>query len=257
MSTEPERREPPERQREWPGRAAFRDALAALTVVRGAGASSSIGISAIYYPVVGMLLGALWLAADRAAGAVGGRLLGSAAVLLVANLLTGGRPLAALGGLVAAALSGRGGTRALIYLEPPPPQAARVCAALVALFELCVLWRLERFRMVGLAFAPLLGCCSVVVLAVGSRAARIDGRRVKLAPQLTFNEFALASTLTFAATFIATEFLGLLLVLSTAALTIALRVFFHRWLDGVNDTALSAAREVVQLTVLGLLATFG
>jgi len=49
---------------------------------------------------------------------------------------------------------------------------------------------------------------------------------------------------------------GLLLVLATAAFTIAARVFFHRWIDGVNETAMLATGEAAQLMILGLLAAF-
>jgi hypothetical protein len=53
--------------------------------------------------------------------------------------------------------------------------------------------------------------------------------------------------------FFAAEFLGLLLVLATAASTIAARVGLHRWIDGVNETAVLATAEAVQLLILALL----
>ena len=83
-----------------------------------------------------------------------------------------------------------------------------------------------------------------------------DGRRVKFAPDTTFREFAVASTLTFAVIFIATESLGLVLVLATAALIIGLRSLFHRWLDGINDTVMDATCELTQLVTLAILALF-
>jgi hypothetical protein len=128
-----------------------------------------------------------------------------------------------------------------------------VLALLVAL-QIGVLCALDRFRVVGLVLAPVLGCCSLVVMAVGSRAARADGRRLKFAPAVTFREFGVASTATFALVFLSTDFLGLLLVLATAAFTIGARVFFHRWLDGVNETALLATGEATQVLILTLLA---
>ena len=79
---------------------------------------------------------------------------------------------------------------------------------------------------------------------------------MKFAPEVLFNEFALASTFTFAAVFLATEFLGFLLVLASAALIIGLRVFFHSWLGGVDRTTLHAGCEAVQLLGLALLAAF-
>lgn len=214
---------------------------------------SEVGAWAVYLPLVGVALGALWLVADRLAGAAGGRVGASVAVVLVAAAATAGRPLRALGRtLIALAYSG---PRRLAILERGNGSASEIVGpVLIALAEIGVLCLIERFRIVGLAFAPVLGCCSMVVMAVGSRAARADGRRLKFAPSVTFREFGLASTATFAVVFLSTEFLGLLLVLATAAFTIGARVFFHRWIDGVNDTALLATGEATQLMVLALLA---
>jgi hypothetical protein len=128
------------------------------------------------------------------------------------------------------------------------------CTAAVVAAEVAALSALGRYRIVGLLAAPVLGCCSMVVLAVGSRAARPDGRRVKFAPAVTFREFGLATAATFAVLFWATEFLGLLLILATALCTIAARVGWHRWWGGVNETAVLATSEAIQCVVLLLLA---
>jgi cobalamin synthase len=207
---------------------------------------------AVYLPVVGIALGALWLATDTLVNAVAGRFVASVAVLCVSALATRARPSVALGRMLAALASRRAGRLAVLEAGGGAPVAVAVSVVIGA--ELAVLCALDRFRVVGLAFAPLLGCCSIVVLAVGSRAARADGRRLKFAPAVTFREFGVASTATFALVFLTTEFLGLLLVLATAAFTIAARVFFHRWIDGVNEAALLAAGEAAQLLILALLA---
>ena len=214
--------------------------------------AAQVGAWAVYLPVVGVVLGALWLAADTLANPIAGRLGASVAVLCASAAATRARPLLALGRTLVA-LSSRGAAR-LSVLESGAGPAIVAAVVLVLAAELTVLCVLDRFRFVGLAFAPLLGACSMVVLAVGSRAARADGRRLKFAPAVTFREFGFASTATFALVFLSTEFLGLLLVLTTAAFTIAARVFFHRWIDGVNETALLATGEGTQLVILILLA---
>src|SRR5262249_16263096 len=140
-------------------------------------------------------------------------------------------------------------------LETGSRATSLLCAVIVAAAELAVLCKLGRFRLVALAFAPMLGCCAMVVLAVGSRAARADGRRLKFAPGGGVTEFGAGSAATFALVSVTSEFLGLLLVLSTAVFTVGARVFFHRWLDGVNDTAMLATGEAAQLLTLALLAT--
>jgi cobalamin synthase len=237
-----------------PGWRAIGTAFRTLTILGpGDRTAARVDASAVYYPVVGMALGLIWVLADLAVGRIGGRLLGSAAVLSVGAALTRARGPLALGRLLAALASRRPDR---LTRHDGGGRRATICALLVMLVELAVLCELNRFRVVGLAFAPLLGCCAMVVLAVGSRAARPDGRRLKFAPELGFAEFGAASAATFALVSLSSEFLGLLMVLGTAIVTVAARVFFHRWLDGVNDTAMFATGEIVQLMTLALLAAF-
>jgi len=222
----------------FPGFAAFGAAIRYLTPL---GVAGRVDASAVYYPLIGLLIGAVWLAIDRMASAVAGRTLASVAIVLAGVVLTGGRPLLAL-------------SRALLGRRVGAPAAVYLGAGLLAAVQIGVIDALGRYRPVGLLFAPLLGCCSLVVLAVGAREARADGRRVKFAPLVTFREFGAASTATFALIFLTTEFLGLLLILYGAALSLAARVALHRWRGGVDDTTLRASGAAIELLVLGLLA---
>lgn len=227
---------------------------AACRFVFGAAPRPIVGAWAVYLPLAGLLLGGAWLATDLAAGRMGARSLASAAVMLVHAALTRTRPLRALAAVLTAIPAARG--RRLEIVTGTPTMAMNALAVLIALGEIAVLSALDRFRTVGLVCAPLLGACSMVVLAVGSRAARPDGRRLKFAPQVGFREFGLASAATFGLVFLTTEFLGLLLILATAAFVIAVRVASHRWLDGVNETVLLATAEATQLVVLATLAVW-
>jgi cobalamin synthase len=227
-----------------------------LTALSGRNPAPIVDANAVFYPLVGLLLGAIALLADWGVSAFGGLLARSLAVLLTGLLCTAARPHRALGQLLEAGLLKRHRGAAVQLLEGAEGGTSRALAAMAAALELICLYELDRFRSIGLLFAPTLAHCSMVVLAVGSRAARLDGRRTKFAPGLTFNEFAVASAFTFAIIFLTSEFLGLLLVLGVAFLTIGLRVLFHRWLDGVNPTVLQATREVSTLATLALLALF-
>jgi cobalamin synthase len=230
--------------------------LRSLTIVSGRDAKRVVDANAVFYPLVGLLLGALALLADWGASLFAGLIVRSLAVLLVGLVCTAARPHRALGQLLQACLLKRHRIVAVGLLEGPESGVSRMLAAIVVLVELACLCELDRFRTLGLLFAPTLAHCSMVVLAVGSRAARLDGKRMKFAPGLTFNEFAVASALTFSIIFLTSEFLGLLLVLCAAFLTIGLRLLFHRWLDGVNTTVLDATCEVSALATLALLALF-
>jgi len=226
-------------------------AFRTLTILGPRSAALRVDASAVYYPIVGLAIGALWVATDRMVSTVAGHVVASAVVVLVGAAVTRGRGMLALGRTLAALPSRRADR--LARLEGGATVGVS-CAAFVAAAEFALLCALSRFRLAGLAFAPLLGSCAMVVLAVGSRAARADGRRLKFAPEVGFMEFGAASAATFALVSLTSEFLGLLLVLSTAVVTVGARVFFHRWLDGVNDTAMLATGEAVQLLTLALLA---
>lgn len=234
----------------------FLSALRSQTVVTGGPPKQGIGTNAVFYPLIGLLLGSVALLVDWGSSHFGGLFARSSAVLVATLACTAARPHRALGQLMQALLLRRDRGVAVRVLEGPDNGTSLATATLIALIELACLCQLDRFRLVGLLFAPTLARCSMVVLAVGSRAARLDGRRRKFAPDLTFNEFALASVLTFSIIFLTSEFLGLLLVLGAALLTIGLRVLFHRWLDGVTPTILDAACEVSTLATLGLLLLF-
>src|SRR5262245_6866554 len=74
--------------------------VAAGRYVRRGGAA--VGAWALYLPLGGVGLGALWLSTDRAVGAVAGPTWASVAVALVAAAVTRARPLLALGRVLAA-----------------------------------------------------------------------------------------------------------------------------------------------------------
>ena len=211
-----------------------------------------IGNWALYLPVIGLGFGIVWVAVDRALASTAGPGARSLAVVLVAAAVTRARPLSALGRLLAA--MPRQGMARLATREPARGAVGFACTVAVVAAEAVALSALGRYRIVGLLAAPVLGCCSMVVLVVGSRAARADGRRVKFAPAVTFREFGLATTATFAVLFWATDFLGLLLMVATAVCTIAARVGWHRWWGGVDETAVLATSEAIQCVVLLLLA---
>ncbi len=207
---------------------------------------SPVGLSAIYYPVIGLALGLAMVALDRA---LNGRVsieVASVAVVALNVLATRARP-----------LRGFARTIALSFRGPAAAAPRLVVIVLEAwLFALAV-WivtQLDGGRSVALCFAPMLARCAMVVIATGSREARADGRQVKFSRELTFREFGIASTGTFAIVFLSTHFLGLLLVLATGFLTISLRLLVHYTRGGVDRDALHATGETIQLVVMAIIA---
>ena len=116
---------------------------------------------------------------------------------------------------------------------------------------------MSHYRLYGLVFAPLLSRWSMVVVAFSARAARLGAAGPRYMPDLTFREFALASVFTFAVTFSATEAFGIFIVVIVAAITVVLRLLWHRWLGGVDDATVNATAAMTELAVLLLFGWLG
>ncbi len=214
----------------------LRDLLAAtgtLTVVplpRPHPGSEAFGRAALFFPVVGLLIGALlaglhWLAVSRLPPWLAG-----VVVVGAWEALTGGALLRAWTPRRAAGLVVMGASVAVKI-------ACTVAAA---------------SRPAALLFAPLLARWALVVLATGVRDAAAPER--KFNPAITFREFALASVFSFAAVFAVAEAFGILLVVSVAALTLGLRLLVHRWTGGVSWRFLLACVEGIEVFVLAVCA---
>lgn len=228
--------------RPLPGLAGLRIAAAQLI---GGDDTSPVGLPAVYYPLVGLALGAAMVAIDRAAATVATPLVAGTAAIGFHTMATRGRPLAGLARTLLGMIDNR--------IARSPAAAALTQVAIFGV-TVWVVGRIDGARIAALLFAPMLGRCAMVVMATGSRAARADGRLVKYAPDLTFREFGIASTAAFALVFLTTNFLGFLMVLVTGATTIALRLTLHWRLGGVDRSSLHGSGEFVQLAVLGLTA---
>jgi adenosylcobinamide-GDP ribazoletransferase len=229
-------------------------ALSELTIFGTRQTPATLGSSALFYPLVGLLLGTTWLATDYLTGGLVGRRAASAAVIIVSLVLTRG---ATARGFVDTSLEILSRAALTAGRQGSPSGAGGIALALVVLgLELLCLLEIERLRAAALLFAPTLGRWSMVVLAFGSREAREDGRRVKFAPNVTFREFGLTSTVTFLMVFAATEFLGVLVVGVAGLVTVGLRLLLHARLQGVTRASLGGACEATQLVCLALFALF-
>ena len=204
--------------------------LTVLPLPRPNPGSEAFGRAALFFPLVGLLIGAglvgmQWVAADwlsawwAAAMVVGAWETVTAAALLRAHEMGAGARLALIATIAATKLVGTVATAA---------------------------------RPAALLFAPLLARWALVVLATGVRDAAAPGR--KFNPAITFREFALASVFSFAAVLAVAEAFGMLLVVGVAALTLGLRLSVHRWAGGVTWRFLLACVEGIEVFVLAICA---
>jgi adenosylcobinamide-GDP ribazoletransferase len=231
----------------------WRDLIAAvgqLTPLR-LGSDELIGRSAIFYPLVGLLVGACWWAVDSVvlrALESGWRAAGAIAVLA---LLNRGRGVLGVARAVAALATGRHRDLQVARLTDGWGGAIGVIAILAE----CVLqwWGLQELRKArtpAMLFGPMLAAWSVVVLAYGSRALRADGRRLKYAREVGFREFAWASVFSFGVLFGFGQATGVGVGVLVAALVVTWRTGLHAVFDGVHDSLVWAASEATLTAVL-------
>ena len=229
------------------------DALAQLTALGLTGKyENRIGRSALFYPLVGLAIGALWWSADS---------------FLFGSLQANARAAVAV---MVIALLGRGRGWLGIYRSPEPADSAEpapprtrgrlgnflgtIAVLLVCALQWWALVSLRKARTPALVFAPMLSAWGAVVLAHGSRAARRDGRRVKYAQEVGFREFAAASVFSFGILFTLGQVSGILIGVAVAVLLVAIRTSLHATIKGVTDATVWAASEIVLTVVLTLFA---
>lgn len=204
--------------------------LTALPLPRPNPGSEAFGRAAVFFPLIGLLIGAVLVGADWVVASRLPPWWTAVVVVGVWEALTGATLLRAWGSEAAMAVVVIGGLLV----------AKVACTAAAAP------------RPVALLFAPLLARWALVVLATGVRDATAPGR--KFNPAITFREFALASVFTFAAVFAVAEAFGILLVVTAAALTLGLRIAVHRWAGGVSWRFLLACVEAIEAFVLAVCA---
>jgi adenosylcobinamide-GDP ribazoletransferase len=229
-------------------------ALRFLTIVPVRGGTVPVGASALFFPLVGLGLGAVLVALDAALAAAPAPVRN---VLLVAALavLTGGLHLDGLAD-AADSLLARDRARALAIMRDAATGAfGAVALVLVLLLKIRSLDALAPpVRAHALLFAPMLARWAIVALAFGSRPARLEGLGFAMVRSITFRELAGASVLALGVTLAWTEALGLLVILALGLLVIGCRLLVHRALGGVTGDVLGAAGELGEAVALAIFA---
>ncbi len=207
-------------------------ALTRLPLQRPDPHGDGVGRATLFFPVIGLGVGAVLLVADLSLRSWCPRWVVALALVTVWELMTAGWNPQCVGARL------RPATHSARYWLW---QGAKLAAAAAAVG-----------RPVAFLFAPLLGCWTIVVLAVGARDADKPGRKFNTA--INFREFAITSVVAFAVVFTVAEAAGLLVVLAAAAGTLVLRLLAHRRYGGVRWQFLSAGARAIEVFVLLLFA---
>lgn len=206
-----------------------------------------------FYPVVGLVLGAVAGGVAYALEPLGPALSGAAGVLTL-EILSGGRP--RLGLAAAASALGRPGASAAILdrlrATPGVGGSAVALAALAAKIAAVAVLPAPA-RTVAFLAAPMLGRWAIAVLCYGGVPTLARGTAAALVGRARFREFGWASMTAFAVTLSVADAVGLLLIVMAALVTIGLRLWAYRRVGGITGRLLAAAGEVVETVVLVLL----
>ena len=217
-------------------------AARALTVLPLAGARARLGESALFFPLVGLALGAMLVTLD-VAGAGASRPARDVFLVAVLVLASGGRHLGALVREIAWITGSRGfGVAAAIGV---------LAVKLLALGSIAV-----SLRATALLLAPMLARWAMVVTAFGARA-RPGAPPAALIGSMTFREFALASVSAMALALVLADARALVAVLTLAAATIGTRLVAHRAAGGIDGDLVGAVPEVAEALVLIVFAMLG
>lgn len=219
------------------------------------GTGGEFGPATLFFPIVGLIIGVAAAAADSIPG-LPAPLRGVLAVLVLGALSrwSGWRGV----GLVAGALpqaASRPAALEAMGRENPGPLGWAIASLLVAA-KLGALWSPGPLQPWALLFAPMLGRWALVIAAFSARLARPGAPGPRFAAGITFREFGWASVIAVGVSLVFLEAIGLVVALGAAAVSIVLRLVWHRWLGGINPPTLRASGEIVEVAALMLFALF-
>jgi len=216
--------------------------------------TNEVGRSAIFFPVVGLMLGLIlalvnFLLLPFASA-------GLLSVILVALLafMTRGLHLDGVGDTFDGLGAGGDRDRVLTIMDDSHTGVFGVIAiVLVLFFKIHALENLDVDRWRALLVAPILGRWAMVLLAYRSKAAKA-GLGSNLIDHLQTKHFVLATLLTLLLVAAIFRGNGIFMMAWVAVFTMASKNYFHRRLGGVTGDTFGAVGELSETSVMVLLA---
>jgi adenosylcobinamide-GDP ribazoletransferase len=219
-------------------------------------ASTDVAASFGWFPLVGFGIGLALCAADWLLTPLFGHALRAVLIVLILTVLTGALHLDGVADTADALGAGRNRELALEILRD-----SRIGSfGTIALFFVIGLKSVaisevegsQRYAM--LYMAPGLGRWAMVALASGLDYLRAEGAGAAMLSRDRRRNLRVATVMAVVALAPLMMFHAMLATLIAAAVTLALRAFYRRWLGGVTGDLLGAAGELVETAVIVALA---
>jgi adenosylcobinamide-GDP ribazoletransferase len=224
----------------WPARMDYTDA--------------DIGRSAIFFPVIGLILGSILVVVNFVLAPFASAALLSVILVGLLAFVTRGLHLDGLGDTFDGLGAGGGRDRMLTVMgDSRIGVFGLIAVVLVLLLKIHALESIDADRWQTLLIALILGRWAMVLLAYRSKAAK-DGLGSRLIDHLKTKYFLIATLLTLLLVAAIWRSNGIVMMAWVAIFTVASKTYFHRRLGGVTGDTCGAVGELSETSVMVLLA---
>ncbi len=236
----------------------FFAALQFLTVFpwpkRTARWTDEVGRAAIFFPIIGLLLGATLIAANWLLASIATSELSSVALVALLALLTRGLHLDGLGDTFDGLGAGGDRERVLRVMDDSHIGAFGVMAIVLVLFlKIHALASMDVDRWRALLFAPVLSRWAMLLLGYRSKAAKA-GLGSILIDHLKTKHFLFATFITLLLVATVLRGTGIAMMAWVAVFTLVSKRYFHRRLGGLTGDTFGAVGELNETSVMVFLA---
>jgi adenosylcobinamide-GDP ribazoletransferase len=216
--------------------------------------TSEVGRSAIFYPVVGLILGLILVLVNFLLLPFASAGLLSVILITLLAFMTRGLHLDGVGDTFDGLGAGGDRDRVLSIMDDSHTGVFGLIAiVLVLFFKIHAIESIDVDRWRALLVAPILGRWAMVLLAYRSKAAKA-GLGSNLIEHLQTKHFLLATLVTLLLVAAIWRRNGIVMMAWVAVFTIASKNYFHRRVGGVTGDIFGAVGELSETSVMVLLA---
>lgn len=210
---------------------------------------TQLGISCLFYPVIGLLIGSLLVLLACFLGSMT-LSIQAALILTLWVLLTGGLHLDGLADCADAWVGGLGNQQRSLEIMKDP--AAGPIAVIVLVLVLLLKWTmisyvLEKQAFEVLLITPVLGRLALLIMMLFTRYIRVDGMGEKIVANLPDDS---AKVVVLLGLLISAYYLGVLAIMLMLAILFIIGYYAKKRLGGMTGDVYGAAVELVEVSIL-------
>jgi adenosylcobinamide-GDP ribazoletransferase len=217
-------------------------------------ANADVGQAAIFFPVIGLIMGFILVLGNFLLDPFASAGLSSVILISLLAIMTRGLHLDGVGDTFDGLGAGGDRDRMLTVMDDSHIGVfGLVAIVLILSLKIHALESLDVDRWRALLVATILGRWAMVLLAYRSKAAK-DGLGARLIDHLQTKHFLFATLITFLLVAAIWRGNGIAMMAWVAIFTTASKSYFHRRLGGVTGDTLGAIEELSETSVMVLLA---